>query len=92
MVQSRSSAKGRSFRHSTFPFRWKGHSVLPLRDSIYVSEEDRLFVHLVLYCDNCEDEHSVRGHLPPSHTDYDYWAATAKFIALGKYNYECGST
>lgn len=77
------------FPRSSFPFELKGHEIHLLHNDAYIKADDRIQIHLTLHCPRCDEEHTVRGRLPPEVEDYNYRAAVAKFLVLGHFNYDC---
>lgn len=53
------------FDRDSFPLRHNGHEIWVLQNDARIMDDDRLQVHLTLYCNNCDAEHTLRGRAPP---------------------------
>lgn len=78
------------FDRFMFPFSHKGHQITLVTNDAHVTREGRLAFHFLLYCPICDDEQAVRGRLPESHSSVER-IQTAKLLALGYFNEECGA-
>lgn len=78
------------FPRSFFPVNWANHEIHLLHNDAHETVDNRFQIHLTLHCPRCDEEHTVRGRLPPEFEDYNYRAALAKLTVLGAFNYECG--
>lgn len=72
-----------------FPLSYKSHSLVPLQNDAFVDSEERLKIHLTLHCGNCYQSTTIRGHLPPSCTNYNTVAAISKIAAIGGFIQPC---
>lgn len=49
------------FGRGDFPFEHNNHRLYILHNDAYADEEERLYVHITLYCSGCEREETIRG-------------------------------
>lgn len=79
------------FRRDSFPLYYNGHEIWLLQNDARVTVDDRLQVHFTLYCNYCDEEHTLRGRAPPN----DWWIPQhlqdVKLAALHPFiEVECG--
>jgi len=77
------------FPRSFFPVEWAGHEIHILHNDAHETVDDRFQVHLTLHCPRCDEEHTVRGRMPPEVEDYNYRSALAKLTVLGYFKHKC---
>jgi len=71
-----------SYDRDSFPVTWNGHNVILLKNYMYTTSENHLFVELDLYCTKCRDNCAIRDTIyMPSNAHI----ATIKLIPLGHF-------
>lgn len=80
------------FPRSFFPREWREHKVLLLTNNAQVTVDDRLSVHIVLFCSKCYSESVVRWRFSNEYTEYTWAAALSKMLVLHGFSKQCDGT
>jgi len=78
--------EGYAFPRKMFPFEINGHTLRVAENKLFVDDDDRLRVHLILYCSDCHEKHAVRTRFPYGYEGRAEAAAFCKLILLAKFS------
>lgn len=74
-----------AFPREMFWFKVNGHKLKIAHNKLYVDDEERLRVHLTLYCSNCREEHTVRTRFPYGYENENEAAAFCKLMVIAHF-------
>jgi hypothetical protein len=71
------------------PPPYNGHELVTTKNIALKSDDGRLRIHFVLFCDLCRETRTTRGHFPPELTDYPRAVALSKLAAVSRFSEPC---
>jgi len=74
-----------SFPREMFPFEVNGHALRVASNKLYVDDDERLRVHLTLYCAHCREKHTVRTRFPYGYEDENRASAFCKLMVIAQF-------
>jgi hypothetical protein len=78
-----------AFKKSIFPLYWRDHKLCLSENTAYKTNDERLRIHLSIYCPYCNEDYVIRGRLEYGFDRFEYRAALAKIAVLGYFNRSC---
>lgn len=61
------------------------HEVRIAENKLYIDDDERLKVHLTLYCSHCDESHTVRTRFPYGYGNESQAAVFCKLMLLTKF-------